>query len=228
MDIPDFNKAFRNGEKFTTDFLGDFHVECREIGSLLVPTGQIVVCDPLAFPDMRPLDRRVPPGRYPVILSVVHLPPVEEGKVTDQRIACAMLALNSREPARWEMAAPLGQSIQSLKDGEFFGYPVDSGTGCFMDFTAAANLQKNMAAEGDYFMRLIKASRQNYVPTRSWADFPLDESGRLNIVFFSSGFGDGTYASYWGFDERGEHACLVTDFRVLTRQSTFESVRDVG
>jgi hypothetical protein len=36
-----------------------------------------------------------------------------------------------------------------------------------------------------------------------------------NVVEFSTGWGDGCYASYWGLGDDGEPCCLVTDFGVL-------------
>ena len=37
----------------------------------------------------------------------------------------------------------------------------------------------------------------------------------LNIAAFSSGFGDGSYSSYWGLDAEGAPVRLVTSFDVL-------------
>ena len=33
-----------------------------------------------------------------------------------------------------------------------------------------------------------------------------------NLILFTSGFGDGAYSGYWGFDENGDKACLVVRF----------------
>jgi hypothetical protein len=226
VDIPDFQKAFRDGEGFHTSYLGKFHVECREVGQLVLPTGRLVACDPLVFPETRPFRKRVPVGRYPVVLSIAHIPSAEEKGAADQRIACAMLRIGRRVPRRWQMAVQTGQPLRELKKDEFYGYPVDSGTGCFMDLKAAELLDRRMEDEPDYFERLIQAAKPVYVHTRKWADFQLEAETALNLVFFSSGFGDGFYPSYWGFDSAGELACLVTDFRVLTRESTFEEVTE--
>lgn len=38
--------------------------------------------------------------------------------------------------------------------------------------------------------------------------------GKASIAMFSSGWGDESYPSFWGYDENGEVACLVTDFLV--------------
>ncbi|WP_317615143.1 MULTISPECIES: DUF4241 domain-containing protein [Bacillus] len=37
----------------------------------------------------------------------------------------------------------------------------------------------------------------------------------MDIAMFTTGFGDGMYPSFWGLDENGEPACLVTDFLIM-------------
>jgi hypothetical protein len=228
VDVPEFWKAFRDGERFCTSFLGEFRIERREIGQLVVPTGRLVACDPLVFPETRPFRKRVPAGRYPVVLSIAHIALAQGEGGVDQRIACAMLCLSRRVPRRWQMAVQTGQPLRALKRDEFYGYPVDSGTGCFMDLNAARVLDKRMSKDPDYFWQLLAATEPVYVHTREWADFPLEPDTGLNVVFFSSGFGDGIYPSYWGYDRAGGLACLVTDFRVLTRENAFEEVTESG
>src|SRR5688572_10909084 len=46
-------------------------VDRIEIGELFLPSGHIVVCDPLANPDMPRLTRSVMPGKYPVTLYMM-------------------------------------------------------------------------------------------------------------------------------------------------------------
>jgi hypothetical protein len=226
VDIPDFRKAFRGGASFRTDFLGEFHVERRPVGRMIVPTGRLVACDPLVFPETRPFRKRVPPGKYPVVLSIAHIRPRPRSGA-DERLACAMLCLSSRSPQRRQMAVKAGQRLAALKRDEFYGYVVDSGTGCFMDYSAAKLLERRMRRETDFFLQIIDAKKQVYKNTRSWVDFPLDDSTGLNLIAFSTGFGDGTYASYWGYDSAGEVACLVTDFDILERTTPFTTVREV-
>jgi hypothetical protein len=43
----------------------------------------------------------------------------------------------------------------------------------------------------------------------------LDDATGTNMIAFSSGWGDGCYASYRGYDADDKIACLVTDFDVL-------------
>lgn len=37
----------------------------------------------------------------------------------------------------------------------------------------------------------------------------------INIVAFSTGFGDGRYSTYVGYDKNGEPCRLLTDFRLV-------------
>jgi len=50
----------------------------------------------------------------------------------------------------------------------------------------------------------------------NWGSVIVCEDTRLNVVMFSSGYSDGFYASYWGFDADDNVVCLVTDFNVLS------------
>lgn len=220
--IATLERAFRDEEHFHSEALGEVSVRCVTAGSLVVPSGQLVACDPLVFPETPPFQVRISPGNYPVLLSVVSIP--WKKKQADERIAAAMLKLRRSKPVRWEMAVLTGDDPASFQQGEFYGYAVDSGTGCFMDLDAAARLQDNMKRDPEYFEQIIEATRKEYVPTRSWTDFPLGGAGRLNVITFSTGFGDGTYPSYWGYDRRGNRACLVTDLDVLERDEQFRTV----
>ena len=189
------------------------------LGELVVTSGRIVVCDPLAMPDTLPLADIVPPGHYPVVLSVA------ESTSGDQRVAYALLRLSERPAVRWEMAIPQGRSLDSLKPGHIFGYPVDAGTGCFMDADASRALVAPMArtvedkdtkvATKDAGDELLALLSKTYVYTWSCANLVSDDATGANVIAFSSGWGDGFYPSYWGFDATDQRVALVTDFGVL-------------
>jgi hypothetical protein len=44
---------------------------------------------------------------------------------------------------------------------------------------------------------------------------PLGQPTGANQIAFSTGHGDGFYASYWGYDGTDDIVCLVTDFDIL-------------
>ena len=60
---------------------------------------------------------------------------------------------------------------------------------------------------------LLLQLTENYKPHRYWMEHPLDR--RHNVVMFSAGLGEGSYASYFGIDDAGDICTLVTDFQLL-------------
>ena len=203
----DLSRLFEDGREIATE-IGTATLRLRAAGELVVTSGRVVACDPLTEPEAAPLARAVPPGRYAVILSVAHF---EDG---DQRVAAAMLRLGDAPAARWELALLPGQDAGELGEGEVFGYGVDSGTGCFMDEEAARSLVRKMDEDDEYADDLIDEMEKTYVDTWSWANVELGPAG-ANLVAFSTGVGDGLYASYFGLDEAGRPVSLVTDFSLF-------------
>lgn len=181
-------------------------LQAQEIGALSLPTGRIVANDPCCLFETEPFVQAVRPGRYAVRLFVLHAN-------HDRRVAFAAVCFSEQLPRRFEMALTQGQEIGALEDDEFYGYGVDSGTGAFMDAATCAVYEKVAGTEDAVFAPLDQALEESYVPTYSVANVPLEAGG--NIVAFSSGWGDGCYPSYWGFDEAGEVCCLVTDFCIV-------------
>lgn len=180
------------------------------LGELELPTGRVVVADPLVSPERPALARGVEPGRYAVSLYRAQ-----------ERVSLAELRFASGTPARWQMALIPGQDASTLKSDEIFGYPVDAGLGSFMDADAVAALdareKQEKARLGDKFVSLyddvlavlLGKNGDNELLFQPLPDKPA------NIAIFQSGWGDGFFASYWGLDEAGKPLVLVTDFGVI-------------
>jgi hypothetical protein len=219
MSQPDYNKAFQDGMvvEYTVEYdtgavAQRFTLHLQTLGELVVTSGHIVACDPLVMPDTPPLAETVPLGRYPVVLSVAELPS------GDQRVACALLRLSDHLAVRWEMAVPQGKTLSSLKPGYIFGYGVDAGTGCFMDADTSRALEARPIQMGVGYVEsdeLLDTLNRTSVPTWSWANLIMDNATGANVIAFSTGWGDGFYPSYWGYDAASQRVALVTDFGVL-------------
>ncbi len=207
LKLPDFSKLFVEGKEVATE-IGRVVLRVKPAGDLKVTSGRVVACDPLVSPDVEPFDRRVPAGAFPVLLSVAHF---EDG---DRRVAGAMLRFAERPAASWEMALRSGEEMSALDEGEVFGYPVDSDTGCFMDAETARLVLSNVDEE-DFADALVGEMDKTYEDTWSWANVEVDAAAGHNVAVFSTGVGDGLYASYFGLDEAGEVVCLVTDFSLF-------------
>ncbi len=175
------------------------------VGDLILPSGQLVACDPFMVPDTPPFKLSMSPGKFPVTLSIAHIK-------TDQRVAFATLRVSQTAPASWEMLTVGNQEVATLEEGEIFGYGVDSGTGCFMDLSTCRALAGRMAKQQNFYETLMAEMDKTYRNTWSWLDTELGEG---NLLAFSSGYGDGVYATYAGRDSEGHVSVVVTDFGVL-------------
>lgn len=176
--------------------------EARRIGALKVTSGGIVACDPFLCDDAEPFVRPVPNGEFPLVLAVARLGPGHE------RVALARIAFSSEPVAAWEKAVTFAEESAPVSE-EMAGYPVDSGTGAFMDAVAWTRYHAEMRGpEGAQRVASILTRMAN----EPWL-LPGEEGG--GIAFFRAGWGDGRYASYWGLDAAGDVAALVTDFQLV-------------
>lgn len=208
---PDYYRAFDPSAEFSNE-LGTFRCVTRQIATLVLPDGRIVVGDPLVDLSPTPFTAVAPSGEHPVLTAIAQL---NSSEGVDERIACAMVRFSDAEPQRWLMATREGQDLNTVKDDEIFGYGVDSGTGCFASVEAATALNRRMEADEAYADRIIEEAEKVYVHTRDWVSVVPDPASNANVVIFSSGLGDGFYASYWGYDGAGTPVCLVTDFGLV-------------
>jgi hypothetical protein len=213
----DYNKYFDNSE------IEGIPLELLPLGELSVPSGEIVVCDPLVNYGAVPLTRKVKPGTYPVTVCIAQ---TEQG---GERIAVAKLEFTKGKAKQWEMALIEGQDISVLNEADqYFGFPVDTGLGCFMDAETNSfydELQDEYpeSHEGkDIYDDLIAVEFKKNAKDQTnpndigdWLNFHLPNKPDLNIIMFQSGFGDGSYPSYWGVTENGGVCSLIIDFMVL-------------
>ena len=190
--------------------VGDLTLRHKRVTELRLPTGKLVATDAFVFTEPQPFELPLPSGVFPVILAVAHF-------TDDQRVAFAGIRFRDTPPVAWDMLTLDGQDSSKLEEGHIFGYGVDSGTGCFIDASAARVLDRKMAEEPEFYQVMMTEMERIYVHTWSWLDMPF---GNGNLVAFSSGVGDGAYATYAGFDTDGEIAVVVTDFSVVPLETT--------
>jgi hypothetical protein len=237
----DFTRAFRPGEVFEHPHSGRIPVRSVVAAQLVLTSGRIVACEPsfLQVQDIPPFTRRVKPGTYPVLLCLAKFTYPEW---SEERVACVMIRFRDEEAATWEMALLPGQDPATLPFDNFFGYGVDGGRGGFLDADVAAalaaerdlfgqNLEQGnrdkrpitgieqiVEMYGPFFRRLWDTRWRGMTRGGTFPDcldlVAVAETG-ANVVEFSSGWGDGCYASYWGLDAAGEPVSLATDFGLL-------------
>ena len=205
---PDGLRAAFAAEPFTLEGRSVQFVTA-DAGQLHITSGKVAGCDPLADPDFPPFTQHVPNGAYPVTLAVARF------DNDDERIAYARVQFDPAPVANWYPALIASQDARTLKAGDYFGYGVDSGTGCFMD-PAAGQAQRAQLDQDEGKADLIaQAMDANYRHTRSWCNVqPVPEQPE-NLVCFSTGWGDGCYPSFFGYDSAGRVVALLTDCCVV-------------
>ena len=205
LNEKNLNYAFENEVKLTQDKT-EITLTKKDLTAVHFPTGKIVANDPCICFENDPYTVTVKPGTYPISISVASFN-------TDNRVALAMVCFSEKKPVKWELALTEHDDLSKLdKSDSFFGYGVDSGTGGFMDLQTAKLIDEKGLNLYDEFEEQFNST---YIHTYSYAFGSISGNKTPDFAAFSSGFGDGSYPSYFGFDENGAPCCLVTDFFVL-------------
>jgi hypothetical protein len=177
-----------------TDPTGVVTVSAVGLGEIVLPSARLLVSDLFAvnsyfLPDMAAVDLRGFTGSAPVCLHVAHF------QNTDQRAAFLHVRVLDSPVARWEVGTA--------------GFGVDGGTG------GIASAEAVRAATGDITDVYLDTLDANSVPTWGWLNITTDASTGANVIGFSTGYGDGGFPVYAGFDQSGRVASVVIDLLVL-------------
>ncbi|MFD1000273.1 DUF4241 domain-containing protein [Ohtaekwangia kribbensis] len=195
------------------------------IGEIHLPTGKIIAGDPFFIYDNKPFKTKVNPGNYPVKLLIYK---VEEDHY---RIAFAKIQFSGNQAIHWTLALTediTDEQIKSLQPGEFFGYGVDAGLGCFIDqetntiFNSVMDKFSKDNPDKNYYDDVLaeefRTTSGQHPLSRDLGDwdnhFPK-QGDNHNVIMFASGWGDGSYPTYWGTDLNGKIVELITDFIVV-------------
>lgn len=198
---------------FTEKQIGQMAVDTLDIGTVHLATGQIFACDPLVeLGEARPYLQTVPPGSYPVTICVV--PSEKYG----DRYACVKVGISGRKPVRYELGMLGRENLDcELEEGSFFGFGVDAGMGCIADMKtqeAFLSYWKKRESEeagidpyNDLFDELLRksyeAAPKYQIDCGSWLNWTVPGTD-CTLPIFSSGWGDGAYPCYFGYDAGGE------------------------
>lgn len=187
-------------------------------GQIILTTGKVVCTDPMYRELALPQSWTVAHGQYPVYLYI--------GLEKDYqgRVAYAELNIKDEIPKYWELSLISNELLTDSFERKMNGlYPVENGLSCFADFESFKVYEQEIAdfyqvhKNGNYFNDVLEKlfSANQKVPKSSrgedWINYkPAKANG--NIIMFGSGYGDGLYPRYVGYDKNGRVVKLVTDF----------------
>ncbi len=193
-----------------------FSQETVVFENVYYPSGMIIAADPICYlqdeKSVHVLAERINPGRYPVILSIIH------PSYDSVRIAGMKLKITDRQAVSYTLA-------ENADKKSFSGFPVDTGTCAFCDQAAAVSYWKFLDqwyAENpkgnfydDYLADLFARSCKDYPtqqrPGGDFIRFRIPETEH-EMIMCATGFGDGYYSAYWGKDSDGNICELVSVF----------------
>jgi hypothetical protein len=197
---------------FSKNFVESPLLESFEVGKIYLSSGRLVACDPLITNDMKPFSTEFPKGDFQVLLHKER---------ESNCVAYAEIVFNDSEITAWKMAVTEDQHIKDLAEGEVFGYPVESGMGCFMDIDTQDHLnhleKKLYHRKGADFMGIYE---------EFFHDYFFDENGAIDqyaflkpseehpgtVFAFETGYGEGFYASYIAYNKDGSPVKIITEF----------------
>lgn len=220
-----------------------------EMGELNITSGNIVACDPsIAEFFHGSFSQRVEPGQYPVFLSIAYQAVSGYANIACAMIRFREAAAIRWELA--EILIPGSSEIAEVygvDTGRGCFMDVDAAEVLYALTTStpqeeaeieaarfAGNFQRMEALIGlsSYrsrnrfqreFMEQLNAEMDMNAtrpPGLAWANVQVGDRTDANVIAFSSGYGDGAYASYWGYDAAGNLVSLVTDFSLFPSAST--------
>ncbi|WP_292010189.1 DUF4241 domain-containing protein [Chryseobacterium sp.] len=197
---------------FSRSFVESPLIESFEVGKIYLTSGKLIACDPLITNDMQAFETVFPVGDFSVLLH----------KERESNCVAYTEIIFSHSPiAEWKLATVPGQDTNELQEGEVFGYPVDSGMGCFMDIETQESLnqleKRLYHSKGVDFMGIYEEFFHEYFFDENgaidqYAFLKPSENQPGTIFAFEAGYGEGFYASYIAYDKEGQPVKIVTEF----------------
>jgi hypothetical protein len=170
---------------------------------LVLPSGRVLAADAF-YLDTPGFTIELPAGRHRILL--LHM----SGSSVGSTIAAAMVRVGDRQPVRWE-----GARTATSTGPEPFYYGVDSGTASFASTEAIERLRAMPADASSALVDQLVNAYSTGGDFKETASITVDPTSGANIVTFQSGYGDGGYPCWFGFDASGTAVALLTSFDLI-------------
>ena len=186
------------------------------IGTVSVRSGHLIAGDAgMAFEMAEPFVRHVPPGEYDVLVSIWGLfgrgDSPSDGMGDAPRAAHLALVLSRERPFQYEFASTGSKPLDWAPTDAFDGFGVDVGGVGLLD---VADLERFRSfSENSDFLEIADHTLRRHPEWGGIAgcvSVPTDPP--MIVPMCDSGWGDGSYFSYWGLNATGVPVALIVDF----------------
>jgi len=191
-----------------------YPIAVQLLGSIPVPDGRLVTCDPcITAADEPALSREVPVGEHPVFVALASI------AADHQRVIAAVVACGAGPITSWELGTTARDKPILGGVGEYTGFGVDSGTACFLSPSALPALIEVLCEDDGRQEDPITGELHpgKYV-------LAAPRPGALAVAAFESGWGDGTYPTWFGL--AADHSPVVAMIDLMLFADPFTS--DLG
>lgn len=202
---------------FTSDEIAGQPLETMEIGNVSLPSGKIVVRDPLVDlnGNQSPYFIQAPKGDFPVTIAVV------KSEDWGDRYAVVKVEFTKEKPIVYREALVGIEELEGVTEDDYFGFGVDAGLGCIADKEVLPFVDKFVDETDldnfydDYFAALFEQSYKDYPKNQrdagDWINWKVPNT-EYRIPMFASGFGDGIYPVYFAYDNNDSICGLYIQF----------------
>lgn len=215
MSWPEFGtwRALQPGD-FTID--GEtHHIVVVDCGDLMLPSGRLVAADPFVTLMWRNCYYRVPPGAYPVRVTI--------DETIEREMSLSLILAPDAEVTHEPLVpyTPDDEPLPAPEADSSYGVAVDAGTVCFVDDEAVRLGMPDTSAWGDLFENDSNASWFAIMDDpkhirAGLANIPLPlATDGANLILSHSGWGDGFYPVIGGYDVDGRLVAVHIDLLVL-------------
>jgi len=200
-----FERAFFPGTHLNMDsFRIDFY--SVDIGKINIESGKIIACDPIVMQDAKPFTQLFPIGQFPVQLAIAKIK-------DDERVAYSRIIFSDSSVVKWEFALIEGQKQDSIYGENFYGYGVDAGIGMYIDEKANTAFKLFSKADNNIWSKIFIDEMDKHY--RNTWQYVIHKFNAHNFASFSTGYGDGRYATYIGYDKKENPCMILTDFGLV-------------
>lgn len=205
---------------FRSKKIGEADLDVLDLGRVHFPTGRVVACDPfVGLDEAMPYIQTIPAGNYPVKIAV-------SDSNYGIRYACVKVEISKEKPVRYELAMTGKEKLdQAFDEGDFFGFGVDAGMACIADratqkafrsyWQKLASQDDSIDPFNDLFSDLLVESYKKNPRYQSeygdWLNWQVPGTN-CDLPIFSSGWGDGLYPVYFGYDAAGKAVGIYIHF----------------
>lgn len=192
-------------------------MEIMDIGNVSLPSGKIIVRDPLVYLNSgeKPYFVEAPKGNFPVQIAVV------KSEEWGDRYAVVRVVFTDKKPVVYREALIGHEELEGVDEGDYFGFPVDAGLACITDAEVIPYFDRFLTETNveniydDYFAAIFAQSFKDHPKNQrdlgDWINWTIPNTS-FQIPMFASGFGDGGYPVYFAYDENNQICGLYIQF----------------